>query len=181
LKNKTQSTFRRIEKQREEIITLYDNHSPEQLRFNPGPGEWNMLQVMRHLVTAEKQSLLLIRRNIGRIERISTAGAGAKIRHLILRAALFLPIKFKAPKVADVTEDYPDYTGMKKEWVELREEIRQLIDNGDEELFTKAIYRHPRAGDLNLKQSLEFFEMHIAHHRKQMDRIRNNAEFPVSV
>jgi hypothetical protein len=180
LKQKTLSVFIRIEEQRSELISLYESLTPEQLRFNPGPGEWNMLQVMRHLVTAEKQSLLLIMRNIGRLDRISDAGAGAMLRHLILRVALFLPIKFKAPKVADVTEEFPDYTGMKKEWHELREEIRQLIDNGNEELFTKAIYRHPRAGDLNLKQSLEFFEMHIAHHRKQVDRIRNSPEFPAS-
>lgn len=176
MKQTTRSVFTRIEEQRSEFMSLYDGLSSEQLRFKPGPGEWNLLQVMRHLVTAEKQSLLLIMRKTGRIERVSKAGAGARIRHLILRLALFLPIKFKAPKVADVTEDYPDLDQMKTEWDEVREGVRELIESSDDDFFTKAVYRHPRAGDMSLKQALEFFAMHLSHHMNQVRRIIGNSD-----
>ena len=34
------------------MLSLYRSLSDEQLRFNPGPESWNLLQVMRQLVTA---------------------------------------------------------------------------------------------------------------------------------
>ncbi|MGF1670459.1 MAG: hypothetical protein ACFCU6_08425 [Balneolaceae bacterium] len=42
----------------------------------------------------------------------------------------------------------------------------------------KTVYKHPRAGFLNIKQALEFMESHIAHHQKQIDRIMKHAAFP---
>jgi uncharacterized damage-inducible protein DinB len=178
LKQKTLSVFTRIERQRSEIISLYDGLSPKQLRYNPEPGKWNLLQVMRHLVTAERQSLIYIQRKLDRHETVDATGMDAAFRHLILRIALWLPIKFKAPKIADVSEDYPDYDTMKQEWNEVRSEFQEIIENSDDAVLTKALYRHPRAGLLNIKQALEFIEFHISHHQKQMNRIMNHSAFP---
>lgn len=178
MKQKTLSVFTRIEEQRSDIISLYDSLSPDQLRFNPGPGEWNLLQVMSHLVTAEKQSVIYIKRKLARHQDIPKTGFGAKIRHFILRVALILPLKFKAPKIADVAEDFPGYDLMKQEWDEARTELENIIRSSDDDLLSKALYRHPRAGFLNIKQALEFIQIHTAHHQKQIKRILNSTDFP---
>lgn len=178
MKEKALSKFRQLEGQRKEVMELYKTSSPAQLRFNPAPGQWNMLQVMKHIILAEKQSVMYIKRKIAKPENNLQAGIGSKFRHAILRIALFLPLKFKAPKIAEVSEKYPDFEEMKTEWDAIRDDLKSIIENSDHETLRRAIYRHPRAGMLNIKQALEFFEAHIKHHQKQVGRIRGSAEFP---
>lgn len=171
MKEKIRSVFSRLEKQRGSVLARYDGLSQQELENRPGPDQWNMLQVLRHLVTAEQQSLKLIERKMRQGETIEKTGPGSAIRHRLLKIALYLPIKFKAPKVAEVKEEAPDLNLMKNEWDSTRKQLEKLIDQSDEEMLSKAIYKHPRAGYLNFKQALEFFESHISHHQKQMDRI----------
>lgn len=172
------STFGKLERQKKDVISLYDSLSPGQLRFNPEPGKWNLLQVLRHLVTAEKQSLAYIERKLERHETVPKTGPDSAFRHLILRIALKLPVKYKAPKIAAVTEDYPDYETMKREWNVIRTRFQEIIENRDESVLSKALYRHPRAGLLNINQAMEFFFIHISHHQKQMKRIMASTGFP---
>lgn len=173
MKKKTKLVFKKIENQREEILKQYEQLTTDQLRFNPSPGRWNLLQVLRHLVTAEKMSLIYIQRKMRNHKNIPKAGLGAFFRFKILKYALILPIKYKAPKFAEVREDYPDFETMISEWDTVRSDMLDLIENSKDEILAKALYKHPRAGLLNVKQALEFIEIHTAHHRKQMDRLIN--------
>ncbi|MEX0662836.1 MAG: DinB family protein [Balneolaceae bacterium] len=178
MKEKTITVFTRLQNQREKIINTYNSLSENQLQFNPGPNDWNLLQVMQHLIIAEKQSLLYIQRKIARHEDVPKAGFGSVFRHTLLKIALMLPIKFKAPKIAEVKEEYPNFEEMKSEWDSIRNEMEHLIKNNDGTILAKALYKQPRAGLLNIKQALEFFEIHIAHHLKQIKRIKNHPSFP---
>lgn len=178
MKKKTLTVFKRLEAQRHAVIKFYNRLTPAQRQFSPGPGRWNLLQVMKHLVTAEKQSLSYIRRKLTNPKVIPHAGAGAFVRHQILKLALMLPLKFKAPKIARVKEEYPDFESLKTEWDNVRAEMKTLLDDCDDEMLSKAVYNHPRAGMLNVKQALEFFEIHTAHHQKQINRIMNHSSFP---
>lgn len=160
-----------LEKQKSSIIGEYKSLQPGQRKFRPGPDDWNLLQVLRHIVTAEQQSLLLIRHKIRHAENLPKAGTGARLRHLLLKIALWLPIKFKAPKIARMNEQNPDFDKIVSDWEEVRSDLQQIISDNSEDTLSKALYKHPRAGLLNMKQALEFFERHIDHHQKQIDRL----------
>lgn len=177
-KRKTVTLFKRIESQREEILQTYDQLTSDQLRFKPEKDKWNLLQVMSHLITAEKQSLVYIKRNLNNHENLSKAGPGAYIRHIILQIALWLPVKYKAPRFAEVKEDFPGYDTMKSEWDKIRSELFSILETNESETLAKELYKHPRAGRMNFHQALMFFETHIAHHRKQMERIKSHPSFP---
>lgn len=178
MKTKTLTVFNRLETQRNEIIADYNRYTDRQLQFSPRPGHWNLLQVLRHLVTAEELSLKYIQRKLKNHESVKKSGLNSIARHFILKMALIMPLKFKAPKLADVTGENPDFGAMTSEWIEVRSEIKSLIENSDENILSKELYKHPRAGMLNIKQALEFFEMHINHHQKQIIRITSHASFP---
>lgn len=173
-----QEIFNRLEFQRWEILSAFDQLNAEQLRFKPAPDKWNLLQVLSHLVAAEKQSLAYIKRKLKYHEQLPKAGPGAYIRNKILQAALWLPVKFKAPRIAEVKEDDPDYDAMKSEWDNIRTEILSLIEENDSDILAKVLYKHPRAGKMNIRQALKFFESHISHHQKQVERIKNAPAFP---
>ena len=172
--------FFKLEEQRSKFLNNYSHLTPEQLRFKPDPESWNLLQVMRHIVTAEKQSIILIQRRIGLNKKLTKTGLGATLRYLIMKIAFVLPIKFKAPKIAEVREENPDLDLMKEEWETIRSDLKQLLDETDEHVLASTVYKHPRAGLLNMNQALGFMTNHINHHLKQVGRIQNHPSFPSS-
>jgi len=171
MKEKTRLLFDRLEAQRGRIIKRYSRLPPEQLQYKPAPDEWNLLQVMRHLITAEQQSVRIIQRNLQRHEKFIRTGWGAAMRHAILKIALRLPLKFKAPKIAEVKEESPDFEQMKQDWETVRKELLNILTESDSSTLSKALYKHPRAGNLNIRQALEFMADHISHHQKQIERL----------
>lgn len=178
MKQKTTRAFQKLETQRNEFVALFNSLTDEQRAFNPESESWNLLQVMRHIITAEKLSLAYIQRKISSKSNIPKTGIDSWFRYLILQFAFYLPLKFKAPKIAQVDETYPDFESMKTEWDQVRDGFKKLIDTTDSETLEKAIYRHPRAGLLNMNQAVEFMEIHISHHLKQIERIRSHPSFP---
>ncbi|MCC5905689.1 MAG: DinB family protein [Balneolaceae bacterium] len=178
MKATTLSLFVTLENQRNEIVSIYDQKSPEQLRYKPDPDHWNLLQVMRHLITAEQQSLKYVERKFAIRNNIKRTGTGAALRLIILKVAFFLPLKYKAPKIARVKEDEPDFETMKKEWDSVRDEMKMLIESATDQDLRKALYKHPRAGLLNICQMLDFMRIHLNHHKKQIYRILQGSGFP---
>lgn len=180
MKRKTLQAFDRLEKQRHEIQIFYKEFSDEQLRFKPDTDSWSMLHVLSHLVTAESQSVKLIKRKMSRADELPNVNMQARGRALLLKIALALPIKFKAPKIAEVQEEAPDFEKLLNEWTQVRNDFHVLLTETEDGNFVKTLYQHPRAGYLTLKQTIEFMEDHIRHHQKQIERIRKDKNFPVS-
>lgn len=180
MKRKTLDAFEQLEKQRKELLSLYRRFNSEQQRFKPASDSWSMLQVLRHLVTAESQSLKLIKRKMSRADELPGVNIQARIRAFMLKIALALPLKFKAPKIAEVQGEAPDFEELLSEWTHVRSDFYELLTETDEGNFTKTVYQHPRAGYLTLKQAIEFMEDHIRHHQKQIERIRGDKNFPAS-
>jgi len=178
MKKQTQKMVKELEEQREEILRLYQELKPSQRAFSPAPHKWNLLQVLRHLVTAEIQSVAYINKKLKSRSGIPEAGIGSYLRNLLLKTALKLPFRFEAPKIAEVKDKHPDFETMISEWDTVRKEIQKLIEQSDEATLARALYRHPKAGMLNMKQFMEFIEVHIAHHQKQMKRIMKHPSFP---
>lgn len=157
---------------------MFDSMTVDQLCFSPGPDKWNLLQVALHVMTSERLSVIYINRKTGAGSKISPSGLKSKLRLLALWVALKLPIKFKAPESADVTKKDVEYARLKSDWQKIRTELKSLIEDLDEATLKGEVFRHPRVGMINMKQALKFMGIHIDHHKKQMDRIMNQADFP---
>ncbi len=148
-----ETTAVRFRAQLESLETLLDGTQPGGLDRKPIPGKWSGRENLAHL--ARYQDMFL-----GRIERILTEDRPT------------LP-RYKA-------EDDPDWPT----WVEMpiadvlasmralrRELIERIEKLSDKDLLRTAV--HPRFGEMNLIQWLEFFLLHEAHHLYiVMQRIR---------
>ena len=170
--------FDTIEEKRKEIFQSLDSLSDKQLRFKPGPDDWNLLQVLHHIYTSEKLSYLYIKRKITGTERPGKTGWGSSLRLFALKAAFLLPVKYKAPSIVDASDEDPDYDSMKTNWKDIRSGLRELIEESETEILEREIYKHPAAGLMNMKQALLFMKTHMSHHEKQMERIMNHPSFP---
>jgi hypothetical protein len=152
--------------------------SPAQQQFKPEPNAWNMLQVVRHLVTAEALSTaFLIKKNYANTRK--AGGFGTRFRALLLSIMLRSPLKFKAPPIAALQPDQEqDSKLIIADWERGREELKRYLQNFPADKLRYEIYRHPRSGWLTIAQALQFYGDHLKHHQQQLVRLRKDSGFP---
>lgn len=168
----------RLEKLKQGYKQAILEASTDQQQFKAEQASWNMLQVMEHLMMAEKLSMdYLIAKNYANARK--GGRTAAFFRSLGLRFMLQSPLRFKAPRSLPEPAENPDPEVLLQKWEQVREAMYEYLHHFPEEKLSMMIYRHPRAGWLTIHQALKFFEDHMLHHRKQLLRIRQAAEFPV--
>lgn len=167
-----QKEWNRLESLKKAYEKVLEQAAPEELAFKPAPDSWNMLQVVRHIVTAEELSTAyLVKKNYTNAQR--RGNLGTHFRALLLRLLLRSPLKFKAPPVAalqPVAEQ--DKARLLSDWEAEREKLALYLENFPEEKLEFEIYRHPRSGWLTIGQTLQFFGDHLQHHRQQLARLQ---------
>lgn len=177
-KNQCLEIFDRLEKQHKQVFARLDTLSEEQLHFNPAPEKWNILQVIFHVMTGERLSVLYIKRKTGSGKEIPKSGLRAKIRLFLVKLAFLSPFKFKAPEMTDATGKDPEYEKLKSDWQKIREDLKTLIEELDDKTLKSELFKHPRVGMMNMKQALEFMRTHSVHHAKQIRHLMNQPYFP---
>ena len=149
------------------------------LNWQPKAGKWSVLQVMQHLMRAELLSHKYVEKKLSFNPTLKRAGLLSFFNRLLLRFYLKLPFRFKAPEaVAD--EQFPEkaaFWDLVKQWNEQRAALRDYLGGLPDELFKKAIYKHPFGGRMSLGGMLTFHISHFRRHRKQISRILDNFRY----
>jgi hypothetical protein len=57
------------------------------------------------------------------------------------------------------------------EWDRIRQNMRVLLEEIEADTQADMVYRHPYAGPLNLAETLEFIDIHLANHVRHIDVI----------
>jgi uncharacterized damage-inducible protein DinB len=168
----TQKILDRIDHKLEKMISDLEQRPTEALNQAPYPGAWSPLQVLYHLVLAEKLSLGYIKKKLSYNPELPKADWRARLRTSVLNAYLKSPLKQKAP--ANVNEsNFPDDLSLEqitKDWRAMRQELRSYLEGLEPELFSRQVYKHPLSGRMSLAGMLSFFENHFDRHHKQIQR-----------
>ncbi|HEX8351171.1 MAG TPA: DinB family protein [Hymenobacter sp.] len=146
----------------------------EKTHERPSPAQWSAAQVVQHLVVAETGIEQYLEKKVLQAEGLEHAGLGASLRSGLLRVLLRLPfLRFKAPKrlAALMPTDTPPLPELQTEWESGRRRLERLLNEFPSKLLTRAIFRHPRSGMLNIYQTLDFMLDHVLHHQRQIERI----------
>ena len=61
---------------------------------------------------------------------------------------------------------------IRDEWTKTREAIKNYVEEYPDKLLSKAVYKHPFAGRLDLESAIGSFIYHQRHHIHQIKRIR---------
>lgn len=156
----------------ESVIAYLEPFNDEQLNRQPGPGQWSALQVVHHVMRAEKLSLAYIQKKLSYKPALPSVGFTWYWRRIVLWLATHVPVKLKAPANVS-TEFLPEQSKLAEtiaEWKQVRTELRSYLESLPNELFHKIIYRHPIAGLMPLEGMLYFFRAHLERHFKQIKR-----------
>ncbi len=164
------SAFAAAEADRKALLAKLDTYDEAVLTRKPAPDAWSVVEVLAHLVKAETGTLNYLRKKL-EVGGHRKASALAGLRKALLNFVLGLPIKFKAPRVAQLDKGVSmSYAEAKAQWNAVREGLGTEYQRIDEQLIGHDLFKHPFAGKLNLVQSTEFMRQHMLRHVGQVER-----------
>lgn len=166
-----QTKFDKIEKDRIALQKELSTYSNEQLNKKPADGGWSPMQVIQHLVETEHNILKYMQKKISGDATLHKTGFKQNFRFLLFQMVFRSPIKVKAPK--GVSEDLPEYSDFAETmttWENNRNDLKLFLDNLDDNLWDKKIFRHPAMGRIAMPHTMGFFDEHIRRHTKQIRR-----------
>ena len=169
--SRLQLLFDSLEMERHQLLEKVSKLSHE--RFHEAkPGKWSVSQIVGHLVAAERLSLRYMNKKILGIQDAGDTGIGEEIKMVLLKLSQRLPFKFKAPRaLVENTPAYADIGQLQADWETERAELKALLEKFNDTETKRKIYRHIRAGRLNIQHALIFFREHYRHHWPQIKRL----------
>lgn len=144
----------------------------ETLNKIPSDGGWTAIQTAWHLLLVEENSMLYVQKKLGFGASFEKVGFKVRWRTFLLLAALYLPIKFKAPKTSS-GENLPThstYAEIGERWNKSRAVWTEFLSQMPAKMANEAVFKHPRAGKIGWLQMLVFFEAHFDRHLRQIRR-----------
>ncbi len=172
--------WRILEAERNSFWQIIEQASPRQQVFKPAPDTWSMLEVAQHIVASEKGTLSFLKNR----PPVKPDSWSQKIksawRAFMLKNALRLPFKFKAPNVPGLspTAIIPK-EDTQVEWQQVREGLEAYLAAFPADQMTYIVFKHPVGGKFTLSQTIDSFLLpHIRHHKTQLNRIAQSEGFP---
>jgi hypothetical protein len=158
-----------LEAKRQVVFELLYTLSADQTTFRVGPGRWSILMVLEHVVVAEERLL-------ADIQRAATAGpAGSTPKspeafHMVIKVLeKDIPVEVPLPELEPTgAVSLDDLIGR---WEAARTGLRQALEQIPPEIQTAPICRHPVAGPLDARETIELLAVHLDHHLRQIRRI----------
>jgi uncharacterized damage-inducible protein DinB len=156
-----------LEAKRQSIFTLLYALSADQTTFRVGPGRWSILMVLEHVVIAEEMVLADIQD--GRAGPTGTAPKSPEAFHMVIKVLeKDIPVEVPLPELEPTGAVSLDDLIIR--WEAARTGLRQALGKIPPETLTVPICRHPVAGPMDARETLEFLAVHLDHHRRQIQR-----------
>ncbi len=164
-----------IDRQRRALLAEVDELGSEQLVFRPAAASWSALEVVEHLVKVEEGILSRVRKREPRTWREAVRG---RLSLELISLYFILGRRFRAPVQAILPQGGATLTDLGARWEAAQHAMRRTFDEFEPADFARPLMRHPILGLLTPVETLTFILRHIAHHRRQVARIRRSPGYP---
>ncbi|MNO28545.1 DinB superfamily protein [compost metagenome] len=173
----TTEALQRFEETANHYIQELDNFSMEQLKRQPGEGEWSLGQMYQHLINS---ALYMQLRNVEQClqseDPVAPITEKTKEGTEIFNQGSFPPIRVHVPPSPQYTPTQPEskeqlIQGLNTVIDRMKEIMPQL-----EQAPIRNTVPHPRFGPLNSKEWFLLIEMHYRHHLLQLERLEKFLE-----
>jgi hypothetical protein len=171
LNPRLQKEFDQLEHGRIELLSKIKQCPEEILANEPAPGSWSVNQILSHLITSERLTLIYLKKKSLGVDQLANSGIVEDLKMVVLKVSQRLPLRFRAPEL--VVKNTPAPAPLKEleiRWNDLRREFRDFLETVKKENLRKLIYKHPVAGRLNVIQCVVFMQEHFQHHMPQIKR-----------
>jgi hypothetical protein len=143
---------------------------PDKLVAKPLAGKWSMLEIIEHLVVAER----VVLQGLPDPSRLSERERRLKHRfgYLIVMFVLRYGIPVQVPSPAMVPQGDRSLGELRRLWDENQEWLRAYIGRLDRKGRRRAVFEHPVAGPLNVEQAVHMDHVHLDTHVRQIRRLQ---------
>ena len=163
--------FDRLEVQRVQLQHLIKDLSDVELNKHPAE-KWSIAQVISHLIASEQLSVGYLNKKMLGIQTAEKSGLKEDLKMLLLIFSQRLPFKFKAPRtIVENTPVYGNVDQLISAWDKTRVDLKEVLQKFEDDQINLKIFKHPRAGMLNIQQAIRFFREHIIHHTPQVKNL----------
>jgi hypothetical protein len=139
---------------------------PAALAAQPLPGKWSILEIVEHLVLAERA----VFKGMPDPSRLVAGqrGPGNQARYLLVMFVLKAGIPVRAPSRAMLPQGGRSLAELRRLWDENQVWLRSVIEALGPEGVRSAVFEHPIAGPLSVEQAVRMVQVHIDGHVKQI-------------
>ena len=144
--------------------------NPAALVAKPFAGKWSMLEIVEHLVLAERAVLKGLPDVSGLAE--SERGLRHRVRYLLVMAVLSSSIRVEAPSSAMFPRGGRTLADLRGLWNENQDWLRSCADVLGPEGVRRTVFEHPIAGPLSVEQAVRMGQVHVEKHLRQIKALQ---------
>jgi hypothetical protein len=139
---------------------------PAVLTAKPLAGKWSILEIIEHLVLAERA----VFRGMPDPSRLEAGrrGLGSRGRYLLVMFILKAGIPVRAPSRRMLPQGGRSLAELRGLWDESQAWLRSVLDHLGSAGLESAVFEHPIAGPLTVEQSVRMVKVHLDGHVKQV-------------
>jgi hypothetical protein len=139
---------------------------PAVLEARPRAGKWSMLEIVEHLVLAERA----VFKGLPDTSRLVDGKRGPEnhVRYLLVLFILRSGIPVRVPSPAMVPRGDRSLAELRRLWDENQDWLRSCIARLGPEGVRRAVFEHPVAGPLTVEQAVRMLRVHVGGHVRQI-------------
>jgi hypothetical protein len=139
---------------------------PAVLTARPRAGKWSILEIVEHLVLAERA----VFKGMPHPSRLEARGRGPgdHARYLLVTFVLKAGVPVRAPSRRMLPQGGRSLAELRRMWDENKAWLLSVLDALGPEGLGKAVFEHPVAGPLTVEQSARMVRVHFDGHVKQI-------------
>jgi hypothetical protein len=132
----------------------------------PFAGKWSILEIIEHLVLAERAVFKGLPDPSRLVER--ERGVGHRVRYQLVMFILNSGIRVRVPSPTMVPQGNRSLAELRRLWDENQAWLRSCIDHLGPKGIRGAVLEHPVAGPLTVDMAVRMGQVHVAGHVRQI-------------
>lgn len=157
--------------QRQRLMDEVQTLSAERLVAKRVPGKWSVIEIVEHLVRADRDVLQGLPNPADLVDR--PRGMKDRVRYPIVMFVLACHIPAKVPSPRMMPQGDARLPDLRRQWEEMHRWLRSYAEGLDQHSLTRAVFAHPIAGPLTLEQALHMGGLHLATHCRQIRKLES--------
>ena len=142
----------------------------ETLTAKPQPDLWSILEIVEHLVIAEKEVLTNLPDPSQLVEQ--KRNLNHRLTYPIVMFILKYHVPVSVPSSTMLPRGQTPLTVLQADWEGTQKWLKTLIETLKPQDFDKPVFAHPVAGGLTVTQAVLMGQLHLRTHARQIRRRR---------
>ena len=155
-----------FDERRRALLDEMEAVEPDKLTARPRPGKWTMLEIIEHLVLAER----VVYEGLPEPSQLTVRETSLRdrIRYLMVRFVLRAGIPVGIASPAMTPQGGRDLAELRRLWDENQAWLRACVEGLETHRIHGAVLEHPVAGPLDMKQVVVLTQDHLDTHLRQI-------------